>query len=376
MARLDKSRAVISTRAMSESLYKTPLWEAHRKLGARMMPFGGWDMPVQYEGILAEHHQTRTAVTVFDTCHMGRFLVSGGGTLAALSRIVSADLRSMRDGQCRYGFLLREDGGIMDDLITYRFNDTRWMLVVNCATRVTDADWVRKHLPSDVQFEDASDRTGKLDVQGPLSLDAASSALGMDVTTLKYFRFVANTSQGGEIVVSRTGYTGEKGVEIFADTNRIIALWDALLAGGVKPAGLGARDTLRLEAGLPLYGHELSLAVTPVEAAMERYAVKTEDFIGRAAVQARLASGPRQRLAGFRVAGRQSPRNGNRVLAEGVAVGEVTSGSFSPNLQYAIGFAYIRTDLAESGRRIEVDTGRNRLAAEVANIPFYRGGAQ
>ena len=361
---------------MTDSDKKTPLWESHVGLGARMVPFGGWSMPVQYEGILAEHQGTRTDAAVFDTCHMGRFFVSGRGSLQALSMLLTTDLCRMKDGQCRYGFLLRQDGGILDDTIAYRFNEERWMVVVNAGTLARDREWIALRLPAGVEFEDASVRMAKLDVQGPRSLEIVSPLIGLDASGLGYFRFTAFRYGGSDAVVSRTGYTGEKGVELYVSADHVVELWGRLLAAGVTPAGLGARDTLRLEAGLPLYGHELSEDVTPVEAGMERYASKPEEFIGKAAVAARLRVGPACRLVGFRVEGRQSARAGNPVLAGGAAAGQVTSGSFSPTLQCVIGFAFVRAALAKPGTRVQVDTGRSRLEAELVVPPFYKAKKQ
>jgi aminomethyltransferase len=337
-----------------------------------MVDFSGWYMPLQYDGILAEHHRTRRDVSLFDTCHMGRFIVSGGGALDGLSGLLSANLRTMEDGQCRYGFLLRDDGGILDDTITYRFNAAKWMIVVNAGTRDKDSAWIQAHLPATAHFEDHSERMAKIDVQGPRALACVSSVLGCDVSFLHYFWFMGAAFKGQKVLVSRTGYTGEKGVELYSDAAAIVDLWEAFRKAGAKPAGLGARDTLRLEAGLPLYGHELSETVTPVEAGMERYAAKAEAFIGADAMRRRLALGPQVRLCGFRIDGRQSARAGNRVLTAGREIGRVTSGSFSPTLQGVIGFAYIDGAWARVGNRVSVDTGRTLLDAELVRIPFYK----
>ena len=350
---------------------KTPLWDRQSQLGARMMEFGGWSMPVQFEGIQAEHVATRTAVTMFDTCHMGRFIFKGPDALESLSRLLSQDLRTLRDGVCRYGFLLNDEGGIQDDTIIYRFDAQHWMLVVNAGTLAKDRAWIMARLTPQVSFEDASGRLGKLDVQGPRSLEVVSKVFGCDLSALSYFRFVDCTYHGDRLTISRTGYTGEKGVEIYLPAERIVPLWDELLAAGVKPAGLGARDTLRLEAGLPLYGHELGEDVTPVEAGMERYAAKDEPFFGREAVQRHLAAGPAKRLCGFRTAGRQAARAGHRVLVGGQEVGLVTSGSFAPTLQCAIGFAYVAAPYATIGTRVTIDTGRALLDAEIVRMPLY-----
>ncbi len=356
---------------MPTMIQYTPLHGRHQALEARLIEFGGWMMPVQYEGIQAEHVATRKAVTVFDTCHMGRFRFEGSGAIESLSHLLSQDLRTLRDGVCRYGFLLNDDGGVLDDTIVYRFDAEHWMLVVNAGTRAKDRAWITARLAGSVTFEDASDRLGKVDVQGPRSLEVVSTVLGRDLTMLPYFRFVEFTRGKDRLLVSRTGYTGEKGVEIYATADRIGPLWDDLLAAGVKPAGLGARDTLRLEAGLPLYGHELGEDVTPVEAGMERYAAKSEPFVGREAVLRRLAAGPAKRLCGFKTTGRQAARAGHRVLVAGQEAGVVTSGSFSPTLQCAIGFAYVATPHAPLGTRVTIDTGRAALDAELVQMPLY-----
>jgi len=358
---------------MTHEPMRTPLYDAHVKLGARMVDFSGWMMPIQYDGIIAEHHRTRTDVTMFDTCHMGRFRVAGPGSGEAINRLVTAELSTLKDGQCRYGFLLREDGGILDDLIVYRFDAEHWMIVVNAGTLPKDREWIRSRLPAGVMFEDASSRMAKLDVQGPKAFAKTAEVLGVDAASLGYFRF-RTFDYGGEAIVSRTGYTGEKGVELYVDATRIVELWDRFLAAGVKPAGLGARDTLRLEAGLPLYGHELSEDITPVEAGLERYLTKASAYIGSDVVRQRREQGPAKRLTGFRIEGRQAARAGQTVLVNNRPVGIVTSGSFAPTLQVAIGFAMVEMALAAPGTPVQVDTGRNCLDAVLVNPPFYKAG--
>lgn len=354
---------------------RTVLFESHVRLGARMVDFGGWEMPVQYDGIIAEHHRTRQEVTLFDTCHMDAFRVEGPGALDFLSRMVTQDLRSLSDGRCRYGFLLRDEGGILDDLIVYRFAADRWMVVVNAGTAPTDFAWFQSHAPaSGVLLQDLRGIQGKFDVQGPKSQAPVESILGISLADMKYFAFRTFQVNGASGVVSRTGYTGEHGYEIYAPVATTLALWERLLALGVKPAGLGARDTLRLEAGLPLYGHELNTDVSPAEAGMERYAGKAEDFIGRAATQKRQTEGVAGKLVGFRIEGRQSARNGHAVLdASGTAtVGQVTSGSFAPTLGCAIGCAYVSPDLTAPGTALTIDLGSRKLAAHVTPLPFYK----
>lgn len=354
------------------SLKRTPLCGLHEKAGARMVEFGGWLMPLQYEGILAEHTATRSKVTVFDTCHMGRIFVEGEGALDFLSRTMTQELRTLRDGRCRYGFLLKEDGGILDDLIVYRFNSRRFLVVVNAGTKDKDLAWLRVHQIPDVEIEDATAALAKLDLQGPRSCDLLAGLGAPQLRDLPFFGFSESVVAGLRALVSRTGYTGEDGFEIYTDSGEAAGLWERLISSGARPAGLGCRDTLRLEAGLPLYGHELSEDITPVEAGMERYASKSEDFTGRRAVMARAASGPTVRLKGLRFLGRQSARSGNPVLFGGRTVGRVASGSFAPSLGFSVATAFIEAGTAKALRSVKIDTGRTMLDAEAADPPFYR----
>ena len=339
-----------------------------------MVDFGGWDMPVQYDGILAEHQRTRQHVSMFDTCHMDEFLVDGPGSLDFLSRMVTQNLRTLADGRCRYGFLLRDDGGVLDDLIVYRMAVDNWMVVVNAGTSPNDFKWMKSHLPkTGATLKDMRGTYVKLDVQGPESRAAMEKVLGYSLGEMGYFTFKNIVLDGALAVISRTGYTGEHGYEIYAPEADIAKLWDKLLESGVRPAGLGARDTLRLEAGLPLYGHELNETLSPFEAGMMRYAVKEEDFVGRAALLARQASGPARKLVGFTITGRQSARNGNRVLdMSGAEAGVVTSGSFAPSLGQAIGYAYVRPDFSAVGATFKIEVGSRQLDATVVTPPFYR----
>lgn len=330
-------------------------------------------MPVQYDGILIEHQRVRQDVGVFDTCHMDAFRVEGPASLDYLSRLVTQDLRSLADGRCRYGFLLNEAGGVLDDLIVYRHSALRWMAVVNAGTAPADFAWFHSHLPATgVELEDLRGRQGKIDVQGPHSQAPVEALLHLSLAEMRYFSFRSFSWQGIDGIVSRTGYTGEHGYEIYAPEPAIVDLWERLLAAGVKPAGLGCRDTLRLEAGLPLYGHELGVDVSPAEAGMLRYAAKREPFIGRDAMVSR-AQRPARLLVGFSLNGRQSARAGQRVLdAQGQEVGRVASGSFAPTLGHAIGCAYVRPDLAQPGTPVQIDLGSRQLQGETARLPFYR----
>ncbi|MBU1693724.1 MAG: glycine cleavage system aminomethyltransferase GcvT [Verrucomicrobia bacterium] len=354
---------------------QTPLYEAHRQLGARMAPFGGWEMPIQYEGILQEHDNTRRRATVFDTCHMGEFALSGPTAQADLERLLTPSVSTIPAGRCRYGFLLRDDGGVLDDLTCYRLGADRFMLVVNAGTLERDAAWIRAHLSPPTIFTDRSAATAKLDVQGPLSRESMERAFQTALPDLPYFGFAEATLDGAPGLISRTGYTGEWGYELYFPADRAPDFWDKLLGdGAIKPAGLGARDTLRLEMGYPLYGHELTEERTPVGAARGRYVDLTKDFIGGEVVAREIEQGPAQVLAGLRLESRRAARANDPVLHHGRAVGKVTSGSLAPSLGVAVALAYVETPLAEEGTGLEVENHGARLNAVVTALPFYREG--
>lgn len=354
---------------------KTPLFDHHVARKARMAPFGGWDMPIQYEGIVPEHTATRTAATVFDICHMGEFELRGPTAQADLERLLTQNVATIAEGQARYGYLLREDGGVLDDLTCYRFGPDHFWLIVNAGTCAGDADWIRGHLSPRTHFEDISARTGKLDLQGPTAREALESAFGTRVPDLKYFRFAPFTLDGAACVLSRTGYTGEFGYEIYCPIEHTVALWNRLLAGGtVRPAGLGARDTLRLEVGYPLYGHELGLDRTPVAAARGLFIDLNKDFIGRAACAHDVAEGCPHYLCGLQLESRRAARAHDPVFVDGQPAGEITSGSLAPSLGVAVALAYVRSDACAPGTAVEVESHGKRLPAYVVELPFYKNG--
>lgn len=353
---------------------QTPLHAAHRRLGARMAPFGGWDMPIQYEGILQEHEDTRRRAAIFDTCHMGEFELSGPGAQADLERLLTQSVATIPTGRCRYGFLLRNDGGVLDDLTCYRFGPDRFMLVVNAGTLDRDREWIRSHLTSGTTFTDASDATAKLDVQGPLSRQAMEQAFQSPLPELPYFGFAETRLAGVPCLVSRTGYTGEWGYELYFPADRAVDFWDRLLAAGVKPAGLGARDTLRLEMGYPLYGHELTEDRTPAGASRGKYIDLTKDFIGGAPVAREIEGGMNEVLVGLRLETKRAARAHYRVVKDGRAVGAVTSGSLAPSLGVAVALAYVETPLAEPGTALSVESRGSPLPAAVTSLPFYMAG--
>ena len=353
---------------------QTPLFAAHAALGARLAPFAGWDMPIQYDGILAEHSRTRQAASVFDICHMGEFELRGPTALADLERLLTQPIATLAVGQCRYGYLLRDDGGVLDDLTCYRLGPDRFWLVVNAGTTPQDAAWVRQHLAPTTQFTDLSAATGKLDIQGPSARAETEKAFGARLPDLGYFRFTELQLDGVPCLFSRTGYTGEFGYELYCPAAAVCALWDRLLQrSAIRPAGLGARDTLRLEMGYPLYGHELTTERTPAGASRGRYINLAKEFIGRPAVAAELAQ-PRQLLVGLQLDARRAARSHDIVAMNSRAAGVVTSGSFAPSLGVAVALAYVDIAAAQPGQRLTIQTRGGELSATVVPLPFYRRG--
>lgn len=353
-------------------MLKTPLAEEHEKLGARMVDFSGWYLPVQYTGIVNEHTAVRQACGAFDTCHMGRIMVTGSGSGDYLSAVVTVDAANMPVGRCRYGFLLNNDAGIIDDLIVYRLAHSEFMVVVNSATHDNDLVQLRQHIKPGVKIEDVSSSMAKIDIQGPLSPEITSKTLAFDLTDLRYFQTRIVSFRNSSIIVSRTGYTGETGFELYVPTGLIAEIWTTCLKHGATPSGLGARDTLRLEAGLPLYGHEFSTDVTPLEAGFMRYIDLQRSFIGSETLRMKAKSGPARKLTPFTIEGRQSARNGNAAIIGGEKAGFVTSGSFAPSLGYCIGFAYLDSDMSANSNTFEIDNGRKILNASVSKTPFYK----
>lgn len=350
-------------------LLKTPLHAWHVAHAAKMAPFAGWDMPIQYAGIIAEHMWAREKAALFDICHMGEFILQGRGAKDALAKAVTHNLDTLKPGRCRYGFLLNEHGGILDDLIVYALADDHYMIVVNAACRERDYTAISSRLPARLSLRDASDETGKIDLQGPASLAALERILPGPWKRTPYFGFVQTRFDGAPLLVSRTGYTGELGVELYMPSDKALALWEACLTDpDVAPAGLGARDTLRLEAGLPLYGQDLDPGHTPAEAGYESMLTSTADYVGK-----RAAGTVRERLVGLIMEGRRSARHNDIVKLDGKEVGIVTSASFAPSLGYAVAMAYIRAEYA-GAEDFTVCAAKNELSAKRTAMPFYTKG--
>jgi aminomethyltransferase len=335
-----------------------------------MASFAGFDMPIQYTGILAEHNHTRSKAAVFDISHMGEFLLSGPGARDGLNTLVTQDLNTLAPGKCRYGFLLNDKGGILDDLIIYCLAPDEYMLVVNGACEEKDFSWIAGHLPAGPALQNISSATAKIDLQGPLSLDVLEKILGASWMHLKYFNHEPSEWNGGPLRVSRTGYTGELGYELYLPSEQALSLWLALVADErVQPVGLGARDTLRLECGYPLYGQDLDEDHNPAEAGYGFLLTKEADFMGKSAL-----STLRQHLVPLSIEERRSARHNDKLLdAQGNPVGSVTSGSFSPTLGHGIALAWVDAG-HETGTDFLVEGARTNLPAKRVELPFFKEG--
>jgi aminomethyltransferase len=352
----------------------TPLYNEHVKLNALMAPFAGWNMPIHYGSIIDETKYTRTNTSVFDICHMGELFIKENPEKSSLDKIITVPVVKMAVGKCRYGFLLNENGTVIDDLIVYRLASDEWMIVVNASNEERDAKIISSKLSKDAKFENRSSVTAKLDVQGPGSRDVMEKIAGAGIRELKYFSFSKFNIYGGNYIISRTGYTGELGFEVYVDSSKAVQLWNDLLAiPGVKPAGLGARDILRSEAGLPLYGDEMTEDTTPLEACFERVIDLEKDFCGKKALLEQKKKGLEKILVGFAVDGRRTPRHTNKILINGKEAGFVTSGVFSPHLNKGIGMGYIKKVCpCVSSEEIEIVLDKGQVKARIEQMPFLK----
>ncbi len=363
-----------------QSPRRTPLYECHREAGARMVDFAGWEMPVQYAGVIDEHRAVRTAAGLFDVSHMGEVRVRGAGAEAFLQRLTPNDVARLVPGRAHYSGLLNERGTYLDDILVYRLAADDFLVVVNASNAARDAAWIAAAAAgeADVEVTDQSDGYALLALQGPAALGILAPLAATpdgDIAKLKYYGFAQGTVDGVPALISRTGYTGEDGFELYVAPADAPAVWRRLLAGGALPAGLGARDTLRLEAAMALYGHEIDETTTPFEAGLD-WVVKLDkgEFLGRDALRARKAAGIDRKLVGFEVEGRGIARQGHGVVSAGAGekVGEVTSGTWSPTFEKALGLAYVPPEMAAAGTPLALDVRGKTLAAKVVDTPFYR----
>lgn len=356
----------------------TALTERHISLGAKMVPFAGYNMPVQYEGINAEHATVRNAVGVFDVSHMGEFILKGENALDLIQRVTSNDASKLYDGKIQYSCLPNETGGIVDDLLVYRIDEKTYMLVVNASNIDKDWNWIQKFNTSDVEMHNISDKTSLLAVQGPKAADALQSLTDMDLASMEYYSFKKGTFAGVEnVLVSATGYTGAGGFEVYFENQYADQIWDEIFKAGaeygIKPIGLGARDTLRLEMGFCLYGNDIDDTTSPIEAGLGWVTKFTKEFTNSAALLAQKEAGVTRKLVGFEMIDRGIPRHDYLVVdADGNQIGKVTSGTQSPSLQKAIGIAYVGKEFAKEGTEIFIDIRNNKVKAKIVKFPFLK----
>jgi aminomethyltransferase len=357
----------------SQASKRTPLHACHLEAGARMVDFAGWEMPVQYAGVIEEHRAVRTAAGLFDVSHMGEVRVRGAGAEAFLQRLTPNDVAKLVPGRAHYSGLLTERGTYVDDLLIYRLGPEDFLVVVNASNADRDFEWIASRADTGVEVINESDRYALLALQGPKALELLAAFASEGIGGLKYYGFAEGRVAGVPALISRTGYTGEDGFELYLAPEDAPAVWRRLVEAGAVPAGLGARDTLRLEAAMALYGHELDETTTPFEAGLG-WVVKLDkgDFLGRDALAAQKAQGAPRKLVGFEVQGRGIARQGHGVVSDGGAVGTVTSGTWSPTFEKALGMAYVPPELAAPGAALKLDVRGKELPAVVVELPFYR----
>lgn len=356
----------------------TALTAKHIELGAKMVPFAGYNMPVQYEGINAEHATVRKGVGVFDVSHMGEFIVKGDHALELIQRVVSNDASKLYDGKVQYAYLPNENGGIVDDLLVYRIDDKTYMLVVNASNIEKDWNWIQQYNTNGAEMHDISEQTSLFAVQGPKAAEALQSLTEIDLASMEYYTFTKGKFAGVDnVVVSATGYTGAGGFEIYCDNAHAEQIWNAIFEAGaeqgIKPIGLGARDTLRLEMGFCLYGNDIDDTTSPIEAGLGWVTKFTKEFTNSAALKAEKEAGIKRKLIGFEMIDRGIPRHDYEIVdAAGQVIGKVTSGTQSPSLQKAIGIGYIAKEFAAEGTEIYISIRNNAIKAKVVKFPFYK----
>jgi aminomethyltransferase len=364
----------------TDTLKKTPLNEVHRTLGGKMVDFGGWDMPVQYKaGVIEEHMATRTRAGLFDVSHMGEIWVEGRDAIPFVNRITTNDVTKLVDGQAHYSTLTNENGGVVDDLLVYRFNDEKLLLVVNASTTDKDWAWITSHKgeDDDLALTNASVSYCQIAIQGPKAIGILQKLTDTNLDEIKYYHFTIGHVDGIESIISRTGYTGEDGFEVYAPAENAQQLWEKMLETGAEegilPCGLAARNTLRLESAMSLYGHELGDDITPLEANLGWITkLQKGDFVGRDKIAELKEKGIKRKLVGFEMREPGIARDGYDVYVEDNKVGTVTSGSPAPFLKKNIGLAFVPPEFANVGQELRIDVRGKRLAAEVVPTPFYK----
>jgi aminomethyltransferase len=361
----------------SPSIRRTPLYDRHVAAGGKLVEFAGWEMPVQYRGVIDEHRAVRTAAGLFDVSHMGQIRVAGPTAEAFVQRLTPNDVTKLAPGRAHYSALLSLEATFLDDLLVYRMAADEFILVVNASNAEFDFAWVASQPHDGLAVENVSDHYALIAIQGPKALAILQPLTATPLAPIRYYGFARGEVLGHPVILSRTGYTGEDGFELFLEPAVAVEIWDRLMAAGMPlglmPAGLGARDTLRLEAGMALYGHEIDAGTNPWEANLD-WIVKLEkgDFIGRDALVAARERGVARKLIGFEVEGRGIARQGHKLAVDGAEVGAVTTGTFSPTFEKALGLCYVKTALAEPGRAVEIDVRGKAVPARLRPYPFYK----
>jgi len=356
----------------------TALTQVHEALGAKMVPFAGFNMPVQYEGVIAEHETVRNAVGVFDVSHMGEFLLSGPDALDLIQRVTTNDASTLTIGRAQYSCLPNGKGGIVDDLIVYRIKEEEYLLVVNASNIEKDWNWISSHNTKNVSMRDLSDDYSLLAIQGPKAVEAMQSLTSVDLSAIKYYHFEVGPFAGIEhVIISATGYTGSGGFEIYCKNSEVKQVWEKVFeagaAFGIKPIGLAARDTLRLEMGFCLYGNDIDDTTSPLEAGLGWITKFTKDFVDSDKLKAEKEAGVSKKLVGFEMIDRGIPRHDYRILdANGNAIGRVTSGTQGPSVKKAIGMGYINTEFASPESEIFIEIRDKGVLAKVVKMPFYQ----
>lgn len=358
---------------------KIALSAKHQELNAKMVSFAGFNMPVSYEGVNIEHETVREKLGVFDVSHMGEFLISGENALELIQKISSNDASKLVDGKAQYSCMPNEDGGIVDDLIIYRIDAEKYLLVVNASNIEKDWNWIAHHNNMDATMRDMSDEMSLLAIQGPKAAEAMQSLTDIDLANMKFYTFEVGTfADVDKVIVSATGYTGSGGFEIYFKNEDAEQIWDAVMnAGkeyGIKPIGLAARDTLRLEMGYCLYGNDIDETTSPIEAGLGWITKFTKDFINSEALKEEKENGPKRKLIAFELDERGIPRQGYDIVDEnGKKIGEVTSGTMSPSLEKGIGLGYVPAEVAGVGNKIFIQIRKKAVPATQVELPFYKG---
>lgn len=356
----------------------TALTTTHEALGAKLVPYAGFNMPVQYEGVSVEHETVRNGVGVFDVSHMGEFLIEGPHALELIQKICSNDASKLTIGKAQYSYLPNEDGGIIDDLIIYKMEEDSYLLVVNASNIEKDWKWINSKNDVGATVKDLSSEYSLLAIQGPKAVEAMQSLASHNLSEIKFYNFVVGDFAGIEnVIISATGYTGSGGFEIYCKNSEVKRIWDKVFetgaSYGIKPIGLAARDTLRLEMGYCLYGNDIDETTSPIEAGLGWVTKFTKDFTNSEALKSEKEQGPKNKLVGFELDGKGIPRQGYDIVDDqGEIIGKVTSGTMSPSLHKGIGLGYVPTNLSEPGTKINIQIRKNAVPATIVKTPFYK----